>query len=118
MIIKLLKKSGQSAVVSYWDYETGMTQARVISIDDLPNRLRIGQEADISNDALQLGIEYGIDWELLLGQSNVHMLAQSLRNHGIWTVDDMKTKPQQVIAAINSSSAVIWAELLRLIDSI
>lgn len=115
MIVKLMKQAGQAAVVSYWDYETGMTTAKVISINELPLGLKTGQEADISIDVIEHGTDYGIEWGLLLDET-IHFLTESMRNHGIWTEEDLRKKPQQVIAAITSSSARIYAELLKLVD--
>lgn len=115
MIVKLLKQSGQSAVVSFWDNETGMIEAKIISLKELPIGLRIGQEADISKDVVTTGTDYGIEWGLLLGET-VPFLTDSMRNHGIWTEEDLRKKPSQVIAAVTGSSARIYAELLRLVD--
>lgn len=117
MIAKLIKQSGQSAVVSFWDNETGMIDAKIISINALPTGLRKDQEFDISKDVLANGTDYGIEWELLLGTTVQHLTA-SMRSHGVWTETDLKTRPQQVIAAITSSSAKIYAELLRAVDNL
>lgn len=115
MIVKLLKQAGQSAVVSFWDNETGMVQARIISLNELPVGLRKGQEADIDKYVIDYGTEYGIEWDLLLGET-VQFLTSSMRSHGIWTEEDLRKKPQQVVAAITSSSSQIYAELLKLVD--
>ena len=117
--VKLLKKSGQAAVVSFWDNETGMMQAHIISMNDLPNDLRVGQTANVSDDALLTGTEYGMEWELLLSQSeSLMVLTASLRNHGIWTLEDLNNNPRQCIAAINSASVRIYAELLQLVKDL
>lgn len=115
MKAKLKELSGQAAVVTYRDNVTGMTEAKVISIRDLPQGLRRGQEFDIPEYALESGTEYGIDWGIVLGQFDVvSVLTSSMRDHGIWMPEDLQRKPQQVIAAINATSKVVYAELLRL----
>lgn len=110
---KLMTIEGKAAIVKYRD-KNGMTQARIISTDDVTG-LRIGETKEFPNKIIGSGTEYGIDWEVLLGEECVIMpidIEQEFRKRGLWTYDDMNKNPIQVKAALNAMSAKVHAQLL------
>lgn len=113
MIAKVLKRSGNVAVVSYLD-ERGMVQGRIISIDRITDA-KIGHQLDVPVDAISNGIEYGIDWTIVFPDHVVSLvdLQQSMRNHGVWTEADMLSMPKEMVSAINAMSAAIYAKMIR-----
>lgn len=111
--VKLIKVQGQAAVVSFWD-KSGMIQARIVSRDDVAG-LRVGQAGMISSSILDSGTEYGIDWEIFLGETGVITptdIEQELRKRGIWTYEDINKNSPQVMAALNALSGRVFANLM------
>lgn len=112
--VTLNKVEGRAAIVTYRDDE-GDFQARIISVDDVAG-LRLGETTKIPRKLLLTGTEYGIDWDILLGEEFVitpESIGQEFRRHGLWTYDDMNYNPNQVRAALNAVAGKIHAHLLR-----
>jgi hypothetical protein len=112
--VSLIKVEGRAAIVAYRDDE-GDFQARIISVDEVAG-LRLGETKKVSRKMLVTGTEYGIDWDVLLGDEfaiTPSEIGQSFRKFGLWTYDDMNRNPAQVNAALNAVSRRIHAYLLR-----
>jgi hypothetical protein len=60
----------------------------------------------VPNEELEVGVPYGIPWADFLFEFNQvvtgDMVAKSLADAGIWTKEDFKSKPDQVIKAVQS----------------
>ena len=111
--VKVIRIVGVATVVSFWDKE-GMIQARVVSSDDAPG-LRVGHTGVISDKVLETGTEYGIDWEIFLGNSDVIKpidLEQEFRRRGLWTYEDINTNSPQVMAALGALSKRVYVGLM------
>ena len=112
--IRVIKLVGFAAVVSFRDKD-GMFQARIISNEDAPG-LRVGQTGIVSGRVLDSGTEYGIDWEVFLGDSDVIKpidIEQEFRKRGLWTYEDINTNSPQVMAALNALSGRVFSQLMR-----
>lgn len=70
-----------------------------------------GQSAMINNP--EMGIPYGQDWSQLIEQSiTPDMVANSLRRSGIWTIEDLQSRPNEVQGAIIATAAMVLQGLL------
>ena len=111
--VKVLKVQGQAAIITFRDKD-GMIQARVVSHDDVAG-LRLREAGMISSNILEAGTEYGIDWEVFLGDSDVIKpidIEQEFRKRGLWTYEDINKNSPQVMAALNALSGRVFAQLM------
>lgn len=70
-----------------------------------------GQSLLIDNP--EAGIPYGLDWAALINQAiTPDMIGNSLRQSGIWTVEDLTSKPNEVHGAILAVAGVVLQGLL------
>ena len=119
MKCKIIKQSGNAAVVSQRDSETGMMVATIISVSDLPVAWKVGQEVEISKDVMDTGTEYGIDWRILLDPDTVlQKLMNALRDRGIWTEQDIRSNSRLVIEAIVSMAGVLYTDMIKELDKL
>ena len=69
-----------------------------------------GQQAEVSHP--DRGIPYGEDWSELISRSvNPDEVEMSLKNSGIWTFEDLQTRPNEVHGAIMAVAAVVIRDL-------
>ena len=111
--VKVFKVQGQATIVTFRDKD-GMVQARIISRDEVPG-LRLGEAGMISSRILESGTDYGIDWEVFLGDSGVIKptdIEQEFRKRGLWTYEDINKNSPQVMAALNARSGRVLAQLM------
>lgn len=61
------------------------------------------------------GVPYGVEWHRLieLGDVTPRKLEEELHRRGIWTIADLRNKPQEVVGAIQSTYAFGRAQLLQ-----
>lgn len=103
MQVKVIRQSGQSALVEYAD-QTG------------PHRVTVPVSVICANEVadteLALGIEHGVQWEALIKlRVTPETIAAELRNRGIWTIEDLLSKPQEVKGAIMTLVGNQYAQL-------
>jgi hypothetical protein len=67
----------------------------------------------VSDDILPFGIPYGVAWEDVPLKASSIMLANQLRANGIWTYDDARTKPMQIVACLQAVYGVDLAALFE-----
>ena len=76
-----------------------------------------GQSAQVNNP--EMGIPYGQDWSELIEQSiTPAMVANSLRRSGIWTLEDLLSRPNEVHGAVIATAGAVLQELLSNVKSI
>lgn len=101
MQVRILGRKG-AAVLVEWRDEANGTQRAYLPV----GAVREGENG-AEADSPEQGIPYGEDWEGLLGETWVatgpREVAQALRRQGVWTLDDLRNKPQDVIAAFQSA---------------
>lgn len=71
-------------------------------------------QADVNT--LAAGIEYGIDWsglQLPAQEVIIESLIEQLHNNGIWTLNDLLSKPNQAIGSIIGAYAIDYSTLLQ-----
>lgn len=61
----------------------------------------------------EAGIPYGQDWSELIEQSiTPEMVENSLRRSGIWTLEDLQSRSQEVHGAVIATAGTVLQELL------
>ena len=103
--VKVIQQKGQAALVE-WIAEEGARRATIPA-----STIVKGQ---VSQDELEYGIEYGEPWEELITISATpETIAEELRRCGIWTKEDLESRPTQVLSAIQAAYGFGLADLLR-----
>lgn len=112
---RVLKRSGRSIAVAFRD-SAGMWRAAIVSEDAVDGDVRIGNEVGVSDKCIADGVEYGIDFEILMPHPctiTAGNLQQAMREHGIWTAEDVLKRPREAVAAIQSLVTVSYADLVN-----
>lgn len=114
MLCKVHKRRNHVAVVFYRD--AGRWQGRIIPETELMGA-RSGAQVDIPLDTLDNGIEYGIDFGVVLGIEHLCIssqdITQAMRAHGIWTLEDLDSKSQEASAAVASLNRIFYATIIK-----
>lgn len=90
MNVNTISVDGDSALVEWTDYE-GAHRCY------LPKKI---VKEEMSQRELLAGIPYGIEWERFPLGVTPNRIAKILREHGIWTADDLKNNLPKVRAAM------------------
>ena len=103
--VKIVQQKGQAALVEWVD-DKGTHRATIPA-----STIVKGQ---VASDELGYGIEYGEPWQELIELSATpETIAAELRRCGIWTREDLETRPNQALSAIQSAYGCGLADLLR-----
>jgi len=103
--VKIIQKKGQAALVE-WIADDGARRATIPAAAIV--------KGQVASDELDYGIPYGEPWEELVEISATpESIAAELRKCGIWTVEDLETRPNQALSAILAAYGVGLADLLR-----
>ena len=103
--VKVVRRKGQAALVE-WIAEDGAHRATIPANAIIKGR--------VASDELNYGIPYGEPWEELVEISTTpETIAAELRRCGIWTKDDLETRPTQALSAIQAAYGCGLADLLR-----
>lgn len=115
--VRIVRIDKNVAAVTYRD-KGGMLQGRIIDSEYVAG-LRAGQKTFISEKVLESGTEYGFDWSVVIDEVVLtpERFQQSLREHGIWTIEDLFTKQNEVIAAFLSLVKGVYSDLKRKVRS-
>jgi hypothetical protein len=72
----------------------------------LPIELLANKDEGLSDTQLDMGIRYGVPFAEFLQptptKSFASLIEKSLHNAGVWTLEDLRTKPNQVIRVLQS----------------
>lgn len=103
--VKIIRKKGQAALVE-WITDDGAHRATI--------PLATIRKGQVASDELGYGIIYGEPWEELVEISvTPESIAAELRKCGIWTREDLETRPNQALGAILAAYGCGLADLLR-----
>lgn len=102
--VKIINANEESAVVEFT--LGGLLQRAII-----PTAMIVDGKAP--DEVLIAGIPYGTPWEFLKLSANPIMLANTLRANGIWTYEDAKRKPREIVSALQAVYGVDLAALLE-----
>ena len=90
--VRVIRRLGKSSALQY--LEGDKLKAVVV-----PAEVLEGDKADAAE--LEKGAPYGIAWsELVDLPADPEAVEQELYRHGLWTPEDVRTKPQRVMAAL------------------
>jgi len=90
IVIKVLKMSGDSALIEY--EQKGKIKRAYLPISDI-------QDDRVDPEALDLAIPYGVPWAALLDLSDLtpERVELELHKYGIWTLQDLENKDRILI---------------------
>jgi hypothetical protein len=79
----------------------------------------IGSENEVADDDLVAGIPYGVPWEeeIRVREVTPAALALALRQHGVWTLDDARQNPTEVLAALQSVYGLVRATIMQVAEN-
>lgn len=107
-------KRNHAAVVRYRD--AGRWQGRIIP-EVAVRGTKIGAKVEIDRTVLDAGVEYGLDFEVIIGSGAICISAAEItdafRAHGIWTLEDLSTKSSEATAACASLVSLVYGAIVR-----
>lgn len=100
----------EGMVLIEWQSASGLARALVTH-----NMLQTREGRAATVIAPERGIPYGVPWEYVLPdmQATRGRLADELRRRGIWTVEDLRAHPQEIMGALTSVYGVDLAAILN-----
>lgn len=105
MRVRVISRKG-GAVLVEWASPDGLKRV-VVPAGSL-------RDDEVSEEELALGIEYGLPWEELLSlEVTPEAIAAELRRRGIWTLADLRAKPNTAVAALQAAYGVGLAALMQ-----
>jgi len=92
--VKVIRVTGEGALVEY-------------AVKGEPRRVTVPkdlvQEGKAEDETLEAGVPYGVPWERLeTAKVTPASIARALRNAGIWTCDDLRTKQMAAVGALQA----------------
>lgn len=103
--VRVVQRRGESALVEWLD---GEQQNRVT----IPVTAVVNDH--VADDVLLAGVPYGVPWAELVQLTATPAAVQSeLYRVGVWTVDDLRQKPQLALGALQRVYGVDLAALMR-----
>lgn len=100
----------------------GAIQAKIVPLDMLTHENHVsvsGQHMKVDESTLLSGTEYGLDVEVLAGDSclvDYKLLSNALRNRGVWLPEHFKANTKAVQDACIAVAKNMAARLNRLAD--
>lgn len=110
--VVIIKVEKYVAAVKFRDGD-GMWQGRIVPTTAVQDMYG---SAKVSQDALDSGTEYGYDWDVAFPEPIVlsaKMVQQSLREHGIWIVEDLLAMPHEGVAAFLALARTMYTNWIR-----
>jgi hypothetical protein len=107
--VRVVLSGNNSALVEY--QKNGIPTRATISVKHIVNK-------QVKESVLDKAIKNGIDWtEISFPRISERDIMRCLRNNGIWTADDARTKPGQVKAAIIQVTAPLVKTIFEFIKN-
>jgi hypothetical protein len=108
--VELIQRKGSVAIVKFRD-KKGITQCGIID-----GSLVKGSTFQVPNRVIDTATPYGVDWDVVYPDGLVISaddIQEALYGLGIYTLDDLRTNTNGVIAAINSILKLNNAKLVN-----
>lgn len=103
--LRIIRIVGQAALV---EWAEGGRPMRVTVPAELVDDMGTADPADLAQ-----GAPHGLPWESIgAGRTTPERIADALRNAGIWTVEDLRARPQAAVGALQSAFGIDLAALL------
>jgi hypothetical protein len=109
MQAKVLLISGNSVVVTIGGKSLIISKTSAM-------QAKIGSVVDVSEEDILTGTEYGLDWDIILPDGicvNSQIIQNALYAYGLFTLEDLKRNPNQVVAAVSSMLKLTTIELIK-----
>jgi hypothetical protein len=105
--VKVIRQEGQAALVE------------VVTPDGILRKVlpiaALSQDGLVDPQAWAQGIPYGLPWEdLIQFKATPAQFANNLHVHGIWTLEDLQSNPNEAFAAWQDTYRLDIAGLIRL----
>ena len=110
--VKIVRRSGDATLVAWIDDG----KYRRVTIPRYQIEFDASYKTGITDkQTLELGIPYGLPWEEIIGEIRITpgMIANTLRQHGIWTSKDLNKNTDAVVGALQAAYGLDLATLLR-----
>lgn len=104
MLVKIIQQSG-TIVLAEW-IDNGMPYRGIMPAEAMEGEY-------VSEDELDRAIPHGSPWEEIELDATSEKLARNLRMAGIWTVEDLRKKPEIVNGVLLATYGVDYQTLLR-----
>jgi len=96
--VTVVRVTGESALVEY--AERGEPRRATIPAS-------LVQDGKAEDETLEAGVPYGVPWERLeTAKVTPASIARALRNAGVWTCDDLRTKQMAAVGALQAAYGV------------
>ena len=106
--VKLIERRGKSVVVQY--VRLGKTVRAMIPADILADRM--------PKDVMDAAVPMSVPWaELVVPSVTGEQLETALRNHGVWTKTDYRTKQREVMSAIQIVVSDVLTQLREAMEA-
>ena len=103
--VRVVQKKGMAALVEWLD--ANGTHRATIPVKAI-------RDNKVAKDELDYGIPYGEPWEdLIVLAATPAVIAEQLRKVGIWTYEDLLSRPNQALGAIQAAYGFDLAALLK-----
>ena len=114
MLCNVLKRRNHVAVLLYRD--AGRWEGRIVPELEIRGT-RPGKQVDVPMETLDNGIEYGLDFGVILGMEHLCIssqdITQAFRAHGIWTLEDLDSKANEANAAVASLTRIFYGAVVK-----
>lgn len=104
MKVKIVSQLGKSVVVEWVD--DGMPRRCVLPASSVATEY-------VSEEELLRGVDVGVPWDEIELKATSRDLCAALRNCGIWTIEDLRSKPDVVVGVLQALYRVDYQTLLR-----
>lgn len=110
--VQILQRGNDLVLVQWLDADEILQRAWV---DKSYLRDQTGRSAKMANPAS--GVPYGVEFHRILKlKATAKDIERELKNRGIWTSDDVRTRPQEVIGALIAVFGVDLASLIQAVS--
>lgn len=112
--VKILRAKNKAVLL---EYSNGDGFSRVILPDHLIKEH--DGKAYVTLDDLYAGIPYGVPWEDVIEALTIvpEEVAKSLRESGVWTIEDAEKNPQAVTGAVFACTRPILTQINSIVKS-
>jgi hypothetical protein len=104
-LVSVVHKAGETFLVEY--VQKGKICRSYVPVSD------VDDDCMVSVETLAIATPYGFPWREIVLEFNPTEFEQVLQKAGIWTVDDLRQKPQVALGVIASATNLNYGALLR-----
>lgn len=116
--VRVLRKKGNSAVVTYRDKDDKRRAVLLPGsfIGEIP-----GKDTEVEEEVLERGADYGLDWDVIFPDGifvESSELGNMLFDRGVYTVEDLRDNPQAFQDAIQQLTRKLSKQVQRTVKEV